>query len=48
MFKNFFQNKSLYSKISRNFSTKYDFDLAVIGGGPAGKFNYNIKDMLLQ
>jgi len=36
MFKQFFKNKSFFSNFQRNFSTKYDYDLAVIGGGPAG------------
>jgi ribulose 1,5-bisphosphate synthetase/thiazole synthase len=31
------KNKSLYNTFTRNFSTKFDYDLAVIGGGPAGK-----------
>lgn len=37
MFKQYFKTKNIYSNLARNFSTNYDFDLAVIGGGPAGK-----------
>jgi len=36
MFNKIFKSRSFYSKFTKNFASKYDFDLAVIGGGPAG------------
>jgi hypothetical protein len=37
MFKNFGAMKSLFKNSQKYFSANYDYDLCVIGGGPAGK-----------
>ncbi len=38
-FTNLTKNKLFYSSFVKNFASKYDYDLTVIGGGPAGNKN---------